>query len=646
MAPNKKIKRGLSQVMFKYAPGATFSHPRHSTIEKVTSIKPENDERVGIANREDLLEEIYERVQANDGGVRGDLPPDRRNYAFVKPGKAFTEIFPRIFACNSCGKLHDYSGSSGWDLGDLADHGGNCLECGGRLYQILHVMLCPNCSNAQSVSFPGCNRDDHGYDHITLNDEPDQYKNFRWVCQECDDRVVGTGLIGSCDRCDTKMIPSVHSASQSHRVESLTQVDLGEFDVHTASLADDDADALILGSLFDMFDKKEHSIEDLAQASGASLQVDPEDLSDEEMKVIRDNVNLDEGGEREMVIGTVTDAVDDTTISSNLRSYVMLEEALGASDITPANGTRAADLCEEMGIDAMAVTSEFPLIACSYGYRRTYEDQNSDDDDEDDDDPEPAIRLFSMVELEDGAHVRPIYTKRSKTEALIVKLDPRKVGAWLGSIADNTDILQQDLPDFTSLDRSEARVELYELLEPVDTYTDIEIRGHNEDDAETPENVEVSNGQYSAPTVLSHRLLHSIAHLCMQNASMYSGIEETNFAEYLFPEALSFAIYAKQTESYTAGGLYTLAEQRLTEWLRGAYRDGEQCFYDSTCADIWDGACHACLHTGEVSCQHFNDNLSRVSLYGNQITDVEYEGYWQANWDDLTGDAELSGFPP
>jgi hypothetical protein len=114
---------------------------------------------------------------------------------------------------------------------------------------------------------------------------------------------------------------------------------------------------------------------------------------------------------------------------------------------------------------------------------------------------------------------------------------------------------------------------------------------------------------------------------------MYSGIQENNFAEFLFPEALSFAIYAKQTESYTAGGLYTLVNRRLPEWLRGAYQGGGQCFYDSTCANIWGGACHACLHTGEISCQHFNSNLSRIVLYGDRLGDVDYDGFWTTNWE-------------
>jgi len=639
MSFNRNIERGVNQVMYKYAPGATFSHPHHNTIERVLRITAQDNGRIGLSNNEEIIHEVYARVQANDGDVIGDLPPSTDNYVLVSPGRVYSSIFPRLFACDDCGKLHDYTDHGGWDLDSLADHGGACLRCGGRLYQIHHVLVCPDCSNMESLTYRSCSNHRGRDEYMILDDSADRYQNFRWVCRACEgDNTINEGIHVNCSRCDTQMIPTVHSGSQSHRVQSFTRVDLGGHDVYTASLADDEIDLLVLGTLFDMYDRDDHSIESLASGSGASLDVDPDSLSAEDLELIRNSVDFGDSGPRELVISEVRERVDNPVVSRNLRDYMMMREALDSEEVaTGPESVRAQQLMNQMGIDSLAVTSEFPLLACAYGYKRTFEDQEAEDDDDDGDDsdgPEPAVRLFPMVQVDDESR-RPIYTKRSETEALIVELDPRKVGHWLRQVADARDDFPVRLPDFRGLDRSEARIELYDVLGPVATYEDIEVRDpdDNSDPHVDPADVDPDVLAYTPETIAVHRLVHSIAHLCMQNASMYSGIQENNFAEYLFPEALAFAIYAKQTESYTAGGLYTLVNRRLPEWLRGAYQDGEQCFYDSTCADIWDGACHACLHTGEISCQHFNANLSRIDLYGERLDDVESPGFWTVNWD-------------
>jgi len=635
MSFDQHISRGVNQVLYKFAPGATFSHPKHNTIERIRYVRAADNERLSLTNNEEIIEEVYRRVQANDGGVQNVLTPNTSNYALVQPGEAYSTIFPRLFACDDCGKLHDYADGGGWDLDDLSNHGGHCLDCGGRLYQIHHVMLCPDCSRQQSLSYRPCSQHRGTDERMILDDSADRYQDFRWVCQACGDNTIDTGVYDQCDTCGHDMIPSVHSASQSYRVQSFTRVDLGGYNVYTATLGDDEVDSLVLGALFELFDREEHSIESLASATSASLSTDPDNLDADELAVIRENVNLGGGGTREVVIADVQERVGDPDVSQNLRDYMMMREALEFDIATAEVSARVDQLCERMGIDSIAVTSEFPLLACSYGYKRTYEDQQADaDDDNGDDNAEPAIRMFNQIRV-DGDRVLPIYTKQSETEALIIELDPRKVGYWLQQVAENAGMIGQELPDFRTLDRPEARIALYELIGPVETYEDIEIRDPTGSSADQPDidDVDPVAGHYHPATVMVHRLVHSIAHLCMQNASMYSGIQENNFAEFLFPEALSFAIYAKQTESYTAGGLYTLVNRRLPEWLRGAYQDGGQCFYDSTCADIWGGACHACLHTGEISCQHFNSNLSRIVLYGDRLVDVDYDGFWTTNWE-------------
>jgi hypothetical protein len=272
-----------------------------------------------------------------------------------------------------------------------------------------------------------------------------------------------------------------------------------------------------------------------------------------------------------------------------------MEQESAREDATP----REEQLMDQMGILDIGITSEFPLLKGVYGYHRTFNDQE-------DDKPTPAVRTFPQIKVEDGDWRTPIYTTRSKTEAAIVQLDPRAIGHWLSEAG-------YDIEDTRDMDLSDARATLYAAMEPVEPYsTDVE-----------------TDDQYNEVTRAVHRLLHTSSHLLMQRASVHSGIEETSFAEYLFTEALAFAIYSNNTENYTAGGLFTLIDRNLDDWLLSTLNQGERCMYDSTCAEIRGGSCHACLHISEIGCQHFNKNLSRIDLYGERIAKDAPAGFWK-----------------
>lgn len=53
-------------------------------------------------------------------------------------------------------------------------------------------------------------------------------------------------------------------------------------------------------------------------------------------------------------------------VSRNVRDYVMMRKALEFDNATDGVSARVDQLCERMGIDSIAVTFEFPFLACSY----------------------------------------------------------------------------------------------------------------------------------------------------------------------------------------------------------------------------------------------------------------------------------------
>ena len=55
--------------------------------------------------------------------------------------------------------------------------------------------------------------------------------------------------------------------------------------------------------------------------------------------------------------------------------------------------------------------------------------------------------------------------------------------------------------------------------------------------------------------------------------------------------------------------------------------------FDPYCEETLGGACSGCLHLPEVVCRLFNNALSRILLYGGDISrDVEGDGVERTLW--------------
>jgi len=109
-----------------------------------------------------------------------------------------------------------------------------------------------------------------------------------------------------------------------------------------------------------------------------------------------------------------------------------------------------------------------------------------------------------------------------------------------------------------------------------------------------------------------HLLLHTLCHLFIRHSETQSGVSRTGLKEILFPRALLGAIYTQKDE--TMGFLRSATETTaITRWVHSILLAPRTCINDPLC---WDdkGACHACLILPEVSCAHFNENLSRYAL--------------------------------
>lgn len=592
------MQRGKKQVMYNFPPKATFSNPKHNLIEISDTMF---GEQMDITSEQELIDYVHANLRSWEGGVAdGSLPPAKHDrWVIADSENVYSKIFPRVFECMECAKVHNYSDGR---IDELERNGRDCQldGCDGNITQIHHVGVCPACSDISSIDVPPC--DDHGWSYIKLDDRADRYQNFKWRCGACNDAVVQDDFHTFCE-CGQYMEITVHSASKAMNIHDLTRVDLGTNNIYQTDLrSDEEIDPLVIGAYLGEFEHPETTLREMVQKDGMSnIDTDAIDVDDPEAVEAAKQMLGQIGGEEdpELVRAAVQQKVGDVAPTENMRRYIQLHEIMEQESAREDASKREQQLMDQMGILDIDVTSEFPLLKGVYGYHRTFNEQEEDK-------PTPEVRTFPDIKVEDGDWRTPIYTIRSKTEAAIVQLDPRAVGHWLSEAG-------YDIDDTKDMDLPDARATLYAAMEPVEPYsTDVG-----------------KSDEYNHVTRAVHRLLHTMSHLLMQRASVHSGIEETSFAEYLFTDGLATAIYSNNTQNYTAGGLFTLIDRNLHDWLLSTLNQGERCMYDSTCAEIRGGSCHACLHISEIGCQHFNKNLSRIDLYGERIAKDAATGFWK-----------------
>ena len=108
--------------------------------------------------------------------------------------------------------------------------------------------------------------------------------------------------------------------------------------------------------------------------------------------------------------------------------------------------------------------------------------------------------------------------------------------------------------------------------------------------------------------------IHSYAHRFLRETAVFAGIERAALSELLVPRHLAFYIYAAPRGDFVLGGLQALFEGELDKLLEIVVFDEHRCALDPGCGKS-GGACPACLHLGEPSCQCFNRYLSRSVLF-------------------------------
>lgn len=139
---------------------------------------------------------------------------------------------------------------------------------------------------------------------------------------------------------------------------------------------------------------------------------------------------------------------------------------------------------------------------------------------------------------------------------------------------------------------------------------------------------------YSKSRVTGTTLTHTLAHLILAQAALDCGYQVAGIRDRIYELTdgrLGFLIYAAEGDSVgTLGGLVDLSEPgKLEHLVRDALAEGQWCAADPVCIsetshqmEHMPGACHHCVLLPETSCEVFNQDLDRATIYGNTERDI------------------------
>jgi hypothetical protein len=245
----------------------------------------------------------------------------------------------------------------------------------------------------------------------------------------------------------------------------------------------------------------------------------------------------------------------------------------------------ASERLERLGIADMGLIREFELCRFSFGYSRMkagpilHDKRNMN--------MPVRLRLFPPVR-DDGVMKNPIYVVQQANQAIYVRLNERRVLAWLQTLSCH---------DMFSLSDAQAvGAGALAVAAPMDRFLESLPKGN------------------LPPTYLYlYTLLHSYAHLVMKQVSEYSGLDLGSLGEYLFPTDLAFVVYRNGT-TMDLGNLSAMWRNSGRAML-GSILDprATQCGTGSLCTTR-GGSCPDCLMIPETSCIAGNKLVSRAVL--------------------------------
>lgn len=612
----KVFTRSQTQVLYNYLPGALFEHDRFGVC-RVTDVICEP---VNSVNRAALLTAVYEVLQSwrsPDGFFPPGYPDPRTEpdaFTAGVPREIRFEPFPTVLACQRCGHIATLEALS-------RQSGPACCPrpgCGGSFRPVPLVQI-HNCGRIEPINLRECKK--HGRADLTLH-LSGRIATSTWRCRACGEATIGSMRMIPCD-CTW----SLQATRPYERfLRNVRTNDAGVYHVQTRSFVnleesilkrlrqDEAAGGLLLARAWGILtepvlpvvERRAAIQAQQAQDSGIDpvLQQLFAEVGEKHplVKAYRAQKKVLPGQQAiEEVTGYLDRYAAQASPSRRLVEHVAIQDTVtgwGLADIERQAADRgdettrlaiqeAGHFARRLGLAQIRALFNFPMALGAIGYTRGSGYPGR-----------ATLRPFTVPDAEGRA---PVYVLAAETEAILFQLDPVRVVAWL-----IRNRLVAAPPPAASAIAAWAWLRRH-------------VPGLN---------AERWQSEWDEPAGQRVRtLLHTLSHLLMRHIE-WSGFSPESIGEYLLPETLTLVLYTNRYTGFTVGGLITLFEQRLLDWLSTVYTEGATCLYDPFCLDE-GGSCAGCLHR-RFNCETFNRDLSRAALYGGVGPDgVPIEtGYW------------------
>jgi hypothetical protein len=634
----EEMTRGRSQVIWRYAPGAAFRYNETGGWCLTSSITLSNPTPLtgALANAVALALRRWKAV-----GITGYPDPNisPNKYAVGEPYQVSYSIWPTVFTCRRCGRVHFYK-----DIDKLRQVNDrlSCSNCKDRdlLRQVPYAYVC-ECGRIDSVFISSQGHHSH---HIELVDRGSFQESY-WYCKTCGIPLYRNAKEGlgfrACQCVPRKAKRGI--LLEDSRVYYTQSINLVDIEPKALEPWQDNKrfSDLLLAAVLRVPTYSPRHLHDLARwkptgpelspelkamraillergmndtevdamlhASAKHAGADPWNTYDSDLAQIRDLADAREWKESRQTVEYVF--VRDEPSATAISLDQLIKEADSRVDLDSAERLRdERQLASQLGLVNLQIVQSLPILLAGIGYTRYYGSPRDTDDDG------GSSATLQPYVLQEGKI--PIYVARNTTEALMYELDPWRLTAFLsvnmGSAIPDKAVLSGRHLAAWLLGQNRRLVETGE--------SHLILRSFEEEEGVTVDET----------SALVFGVLHTISHVLKATAHRYVGIDADSLAEYLFPAHVAGLLYASTHVEFTLGGIDSVFRSNLTQWLGSARDYAANCSFDPVCSQS-GGACLACLYP-KFGCGYFNRTVSRSFLFGGKVPGyaTELQGFWSS----------------
>lgn len=626
------MKRARSQIFFKHLPGAIFSEK--GTWFKVSDLNLK--ELPG--NTEQLLEIVNEFV--DNWYINGEMdlnlyPSQPHMYYFAEVDEVKFELFPLIFYCTKCKNVHPYV-----DLKQLQRQNTKllCEFCGkGNLRQYPYAYIHFN-GDIQPLQVPinkGATTWKAKYDGIQMIDTR-SFTTATWyqskkkyhigelgskfsrmpIAQSMKNRFMGGTHLSEGDvyypalRSFVNLNQEVLQKRKEHdyfahyQIGALLKVPSVDLTTYASNFNKKEND--LLKMLAKATDVERQMLMQLAKSQNISLSSNDEIVVQEVKCQFEKEVPLEKIKQDRSLHEFIFTWLENEAVTIDSR----IEEARINKDIVSETSfLEAKRNLDNLGIESVMLVENFPVLMMAMGYTRKSFDRRK-----------AILNPIRQRIKEREKIVIPVL--KNENEAVVFKLDSRRVLAWL--VINNWMSHLNGDPITTQ----SAHSKIYEFCN---------FSKLTQEELAKLKPSEVIDDAEMLATVMTFRLIHSYTHGLFQAGKAILGLDIDSLSEYLFPSSLATAIYVTKLEGGGMGALTAAFDNDMSRWIRGLYDKVNTCLYDPVCHKH-TGACHACMYL-KFSCTHFNHGLTRNLLIDGNDPDYDpgfaIVGYFSPQVDEL-----------